>query len=433
LSRSHHFLFNNSRFLPCFLSDDLYSSPNLPSFTGGSRKVRTLGPTGDDHFLELAVENPNEQSASHTATPVKRRFSALVIFVIVAIAALVVVGIYIAPRYFIDEQRPKEYPRLQLGGTSTIFVIVENRWKGKYRDEKGVEVGYESTGSTTGVSRLIDGTYAIAFTHGPLSPEQRDKAREKGGDVVHVPILLCGVAPIYNVKELKGKPPLKLSGKALADIFLGNIKTWDDPALKLLNPGVELPPTKITVVHREDSSGTTQIFTEYLDAVSAGAWREKAGAPASEAKWPVGVAAPRNLGVATRVSQTEGAIGYVDRMFTSYNEMALDYAAIENKDKTAYVRAEPENMTAAATAILADIPDDLGFHLTNRPGKEAYPISGVIYAVCYQKQPDEKRKQVIDFLHWATHEGQPHAAKMTFAPLPPELVKRIDQKLETIK
>src|SRR5262249_49768401 len=157
------------------------------------------------------------------------------------------------PQFFIPAENVPDYPRLQMGGTSTVFVIVENRWKGMYRDEKKVQISYESTGSTTGVNKLLDGTYAIAFTHGPLSAEQRKKAQEKGGDVVHIPVLLCGVAPVYNVKELKGKPPLRLTGELLADIFLGKVKEWNDPALKAVNPGVELPATPITVVHREDS------------------------------------------------------------------------------------------------------------------------------------------------------------------------------------
>jgi phosphate transport system substrate-binding protein len=123
----------------------------------------------------------------------------------------------------------------------------------------------------------------------------------------------------------------------------------------------------------------------------------------------------------------------VDRLFTSYEDMALDYAALQTRDKTGFVRAEPENVTAAAAGILADIPEDLSFDLANKPGKDAYPISGVIYAVCYGTQPEALRQRVVDFLRWATHEGQQHAAKMTFAPLPPDLVTRVDQKLQAIK
>jgi phosphate transport system substrate-binding protein len=240
------------------------------------------------------------------------------------------------------------------------------------------------------------------------------------------------VAPIYNVKELKDKPPVKFTGEVLADVFLGKIDTWNDPALKALNPDLELPATKINVVHREDSSGTTLIFTDYLAAVSA-AWREKMGKPSSEIKWPVGVAVPRNLGVATRVWETEGAIGYVDRIYTAYEDMVLQYAAVQNKDKTAFVRAEPDNMTAAVQGMFAEVPEDLTFGLANKPGKDSYPISGVIYAVCYQSQPAATQKTVVEFLRWATHDGQGFAKKMGYAPLPAELVERVDKRLEMIK
>jgi phosphate transport system substrate-binding protein len=377
------------------------------------------------------VENPNQLQAG----PAKSRVPVVRIIVIAAIGVALAVLVYYSPAYFAKKEQQTDHPRLQLGGTSTIFVIVENRWKGKYRDEKGVEIAYDSTGSNTGVTRMIDGTYTIAFTHGPLSPEQIQKARQKGGDVVQIPVLLCGVAPVYNIKELKGKAPLKLTAELLANIFLGNIKEWSHPAIKEVNPDVELPDTKITVVHREDASGTTQIFAEYLDVASPTwrAWREKASGNASEIKWPAGVGAARNLGVATLVDKTDGAIGYVDRMFTSYDDMVLDYAAVQNKDKTAFVRAEPENMTAAAASSLADIPDDLSFSLANKSGKDAYPISALIYAVCYKNQPEASRQRIVDFLRWTTHEGQPHAAKMSYAPLPAELVKRTDQRLETIQ
>jgi phosphate transport system substrate-binding protein len=361
-----------------------------------------------------------------------KRTSVQRILVLLVIGAGLAALVYFSPAFFASKEQKSSAPQLKVGGTSVVYVIVENRWKGKYRDAAGVEVAYESTGSTTGAERMIDNTYAIAFTHAPLSEGQRKKAREKGGDVVHIPVLVCGVAPVYNVKELKGKPPLKITGEVLADIFLGKIKKWNDPALEALNPGVALPPTSITVVHRKESSGTTLLFTEYLAAVSA-AWRDKVGPPASRVKWPVGEEAARNLGVATQVHRTEGAIGYVDRLFTSYEDMKLDYAAVQNKDKTAYIRAEPENLTAAVRGILAEIPEDLGFDLANKPGKDAYPISGVIYAVCYQAQPEANRKRVVDFLRWATHEGQPFAAKMDYAPLPPELVERIDRRLEAIK
>ena len=379
------------------------------------------------------MENQNP-TPTEVQTPARSNGRVAMAFLFVF--ALLGVGsallMYFTPHLFVHEAQAESHPRLKVGGTSTVFVIVDNRWRTKYLDEKGVEVNYESTGTTSGINRMLDGTYAIAFTHGPVTAEQREKAKAKGSDVVHIPVLLCGVAVVYNVKELNGKEPLKLTGDLLADIFMGKIKEWNDPAIKAINSGVDLPATKITVVHREDSSGTTQLFTDYLAAVSP-TWKEKVGPPASEIKWPVGVGASRNLGVAIKVSETEGAIGYVDRMFTSYGEINLNAAAILNKDKTGFIRPEPENVTAAAAGNLAEISEELTINLANKSGKDSYPISGVVYAVCFQKQPEATRQQVADFLHWATHEGQPHAARMTYAPLPPELVARTDQKLDAMK
>ena len=279
---------------------------------------------------------------------------------------------------------------------------------------------------------MLDKTYSIAFTHAPVSAELREKARKEGVEIVHIPLLLCGVVPAYHVAELKGKTPLNFTGEVLADIFLGKIKHWNDPALKAINPGVKLPAKKITVVHREDSSGTTDLFTEYLAAVSP-AWKEQVGPAAAEVKWPVGIAVARNPGVAAKIHEIDGAIGYVDRLYTSFQDIVLDYGAVQNKDKSAFVRAEPANLTAAARAILAEIPDDLTFNLIDKPGKDSYPITGVIYAVCSDRQPEASRKQIVDFLRWATHEGQADVVKTSFAPLPPELVQRVDRRLDAIK
>ena len=353
----------------------------------------------------------------------------LAMLVIGAVAGLL---IYFSPGLFFGTTRPAdEHPRLVTGGTSAIFVVTENLWKKRYAQDKQVEIACESAGTTEGVKRMLEKTYCIAFTHGAVPADVREKARSSGCDVVHVPLLLCGVVPAYHLEELKGKAPLNFTGEVLAGIFLGKIHEWNDPALKKINPGVELPAKKITVVVREDSSGTTQLFTEYLAAVGP-AWREQVGKAAAEVKWPVGVSARRNQGVAALIHETDGAIGYVDRMYTSFQDIVLDYGAVENKDQTAFVRAEPANLTAAARAVLADTPEDLAFDLINKPGRDSYPIAGVIFAVCSNKQSEADRKQVVDFLHWATHEGQADAAKASFAPLPVELVERVDHRLEAI-
>jgi phosphate transport system substrate-binding protein len=318
---------------------------------------------------------------------------------------------------------------LKTGGTSIAFIIIENRWRVAYRKETGVELDYESTGSTTGLKRMIDKKYAIAFTHAPMSEEQRKKARAAGGEVVHIPVVLCAVVPVYNL-PLKGKEPLKFNGEVLGDIFLGKIDTWNDPALQELNRGVELPKTKITVVHREDSSGTTLIFTDYLAGASSH-WREAYGdKPRAEVEWKTGVGKPRNEGVARHVEETEGAIGYVDLIHATGDD--IPFGAVENREK-AFVRASAESMTAAARGVTADLRDDLTFALTNKPGRDAYPICGAVWAVCYRDQPAADQKKVVDFLRWVTHDGQNFASKVSYAPLPDELVERVDAKITTIR
>jgi phosphate transport system substrate-binding protein len=343
--------------------------------------------------------------------------------------------VYYSPAYFIKEEAPPSVVHLKTGGTSVVYIIMANRWRNPYRNEKSVEVDYDSIGSTQGISRMIDKQYALGFTHAPLTEDQKKKAQSQGGEVLQIPVIICAVVPIYNVKELKDKPPVKFTGDVLADIFRGKIDKWNDPALKKINEGVDLPDTKITVVHRKDSSGTTLLFTDYLQGASE-TWKKEMGPASEEVKWPVGIGMARNEGVAAYVRQTEGALGYVDLLHALIGDglgTQIPYGAVQNKDKSAFLHADPENMTATAKALTAAIPEDLTFQLTNKPGKDAYPICGAIWAVCYQNQPAANRQLVQDFVHWITHEGQKFAKTTSYAPLPEEMVERVEKKLQSIK
>jgi phosphate transport system substrate-binding protein len=347
--------------------------------------------------------------------------------VIVLIGAALSLAIYFAPAVFITKDPDDPTAHVDVGGTSAAFFMMD-QWGSAYRKAKKTKINFSSTGSTTGIGRMIQNKYAIAFAHAPLTDEELLIAKSKGGDVVQVPVVLCAVVPAYKLSSLKDKPPLKFDGEVLADIFLGKIGRWNDPALKKLNEGVDLPDLPITVVHRSDSSGTTLIFTEYLQGASP-KWKTQMGAAQSTVKWPVGVGMERNQGVALHVWKTEGAIGYVDLLFAK----SRTYGAVQNADGTAFIHAEPENVTAAAQSIIAEIPKNLTFTLTNKPGKESYPISGAIWALCYQQQPARNRQLVQEFLHWITHEGQSYATYRTYAPLPQELIPRIEQRLKLIK
>jgi phosphate ABC transporter phosphate-binding protein len=362
------------------------------------------------------------------------RFSTRRLSIIVLLGAALCLLAYLSPpfliRYFVKADVAPPLPHLQTGGTSVVAFLLDNRWKHELRKKIGLEVDYESTGSTKGVNNMIAKEFAVGFTHARMTDEQRQAARTAGGEIVHIPVVICAVVPLYNVKELMNKPPVKFSGEALADIFMGKIDKWNDSALKKLNPDLPLPDTKITVVHREDSSGTTYIFADYLHGASA-TWRKKVGPASNLVKWPTGTGAMRNHGVADLVYRTEGAIGYTDLLYSHYGD--LQYGAVQNKDQNAFIHAEAENMTAAVHGLLADIPHDLTFQLTNTPGKSSYPICGAVWAVCYEKQPAADHRHVVDFLQWITHDGQPFAKDMTYAPLPEELVKRADEKIKSIQ
>ena len=263
------------------------------------------------------------------------------------------------------------------------------------------------------------------------------KPRRTGGEVVHLPVVICAVVPVYNLKALAKDKPLKFTGELLAKIYLGDIKNWNHEAIRKLNPDVadKLPDEEIKVVHRKDSSGTTYIFAEYLFAAS-NTWKDKMKKPKSEIEWPVGTGEERNIGVARYVQQTEGSIGYVELLHAHCDGADLQYGAVHVQDpkKDIYIHAEPKSMTAAAKSLSAgDIKDDFTFDLTNRPGDESYPICGAIWAVCYRDQPAAQQKTVVNFLEWITHEGQKYAAERTYAPLPEEFVERVDKTLSTIK
>jgi phosphate transport system substrate-binding protein len=259
-----------------------------------------------------------------------------------------------------------------------------------------------------------------------MDEEELKRARETGGEVVHIPLILGAVVPAYNLEEVK--EPIQLSSQVLADIFLGKIKRWNARAIKLLNPKAALPDKEITVVHRLDSSGTTYVWVDYLARVSP-EWETRVGV-GKTVKWPCGEAANGNSGVARLVKQTPGSLGYVELTYSL--QEGLPFAAVENKEGV-FVKANPASVRAAADNALSRIPDDLRYSLNNAPGTDSYPICGTVWAVLYVNQPEPKGKLVVDFLRWATHEGQSYATEMSYVPLPPALLSRVEAKLDQIR
>jgi phosphate ABC transporter phosphate-binding protein len=315
--------------------------------------------------------------------------------------------------------------RLNAGGSTFIYPMM-TIWIDKYNKAKGIEVNYQSIGSGGGIQQMTAKIFDFGCTDGPMNEEQLTKAKQVGGEVFHVPLLMGAVVPAYNLEGVPG--PLRFSGPVLADIYLGKITKWNDPALVKLNPMANLPDKEIAVIHRSDGSGTTYVWSEFLSKVSP-EWKEKVGF-ATSLNWPVGVGMKGNEAVAGQVRRSPGSIGYVELTYAIQYQM--EYGLVQNKEGR-FIKADLDSVTAAAANSLKTIPDDLRYSITDAPGKDSYPISATTWAVLYAKQPAGKGKAVVDFLRWVTHEGQKDCAAAHYAPLPPGLVERLDKKLDQVR
>jgi phosphate ABC transporter phosphate-binding protein len=315
-------------------------------------------------------------------------------------------------------------PRLNGAGASFVYPMM-SKWAAEYDKAKGVEINYQSIGSGGGIQQMTAKTADFGCTDGPMTDEQLQKAKETGGDVVHIPLVMGAVVPAYNLEGIAES--LTFSGPVLADIYLGKIKKWNDQALQELNPDVKLPDKDIGVVHRSDGSGTTYIWVDYLAKVSP-EWKKKVGV-ATSVNWPTGEGAKGNEGVSGRVKSSPGAIGYIELIYALQNN--INYGAVKNREGEK-IKGELKSVTTAADNALTDIPEDLRYSITDAPGKGSYPISGTDWAVLYVNQPAGKGKQIVDFLHWVTHEGQQYCEGLHYAKLPPGLVTRVESKLASV-
>jgi phosphate ABC transporter phosphate-binding protein len=313
-----------------------------------------------------------------------------------------------------------------VAGGSTFIDPMMREWARIYDKEKGVKVDYKGGGSGKGIAQMTEKTYAFGCTDAPMNEEELKVAKEKGGDVIHIPLLIGSVAPAYNLKDVKD--PIKFSGPVLAKIYLGKITKWDDEELKKLNPQLDLPSKEIKVVHRSEPSGTTFIWTSYLSAVSP-EWA-KIGA-AKEVKWPTGEGAKGTDGVANQVSASDGSIGYIEVLYAL--DKNIQFGSVRNQADKDIKPDDLAGLTAAADGMLKEIPENLCFTLVNAPGEKSYPICGVVWAVLYVEQPANRKQTLVDFLHWATHEGQKEVEAKHYAMLPEGLVKLGDKKLESVK
>ncbi|WMJ68540.1 phosphate ABC transporter substrate-binding protein PstS [Stenotrophomonas sp. 24(2023)] len=300
-------------------------------------------------------------------------------------------------------------------GASFIFPLV-SKWSADYNTATGAKINYQSIGSGGGIAQIKAGTVDFGSSDKPLGSEELAQA-----GLAQFPSAIGGVVPVVNIDGLEaGK--LRLTGALLGDIFLGKVKTWNDPAIAAANPGVKLPDGKITLVHRSDGSGTTFNFSNYLSKVNP-EWKAKVGEGTS-VQWPDGVGGKGNEGVASYVKQIKGSIGYVELAYALQNNMP--YTALQNAAGT---WVQPSADTFAAAAASADWANAKDFNLviTNAPGEQAWPITATNFMLMQKQPKDAKRNQdTIAFFKWAFESGQAQANELHYVPLPADLVKQIE-------
>ncbi len=312
-------------------------------------------------------------------------------------------------------------------GTGSSFVKpIMDKWMSEYgKAHPGVKADYQSTGSGAGIKAIQSQTADFGATDAAMT---EDEMKQSPAEIVHVPVVLGAVVLTYNLEAVK--EPLRLTPDVIADIFLGKIKKWDDPRIKADNPNAALPANDITPVYRSDGSGTSDVFTDFLSKVNA-EWKEKVGRTKNpQLPAGVGIGAKGNEGVMGQVRQTPNTIGYVELTFAEANN--LPAALVKNSAGT-FVKPGPDTVTAAASGMMANAPADLRMQITNAEGANSYPISGIVYALIYKEQKDaNKAKSIVDFLWWATHEGQAFTKELHYSPIPADLVKRVEEKLNSI-
>lgn len=312
------------------------------------------------------------------------------------------------------------------GAGSTLAAPIYQQW-GSNLKSSGLTVNYNPVGSGTGIADLQTATVTFAGSDPSLQPMD---VKGMKGPVFQFPVAFGAITVSYNLPGIKSG--LKLDGPTIADIFSGKIKTWNDPAIKSLNPGLSLPSTAITVVHRSDSSGTTDGFTTYLSDVSS-TWKSTIGA-GKDVKWPVGTGAAKNSGVAAAVKQTQGAVGYVEQAYALEN--GFTYAAVKNSAGT-YILPTISNTSAAADGV--KVPADLGISTINSPNPQAYPIVSQTFLVAYQDPcksggaSSSVASGLKKFLTYAFGDGQKTlgsgSSQLPYAPLPSSLAAKDSAQL----
>ena len=309
------------------------------------------------------------------------------------------------------------------GAGSTFAYPIYSKWAEAYKKQTGVGLNYQSIGSGGGIKQIEAKTVDFGASDMPLTVEDLQK-----NGLQQFPTCIGGAIPAINLKGVK-PGELKLTGQVIADIYLGKVKKWDDAEIKQLNPGVNLPDTAITPVHRSDGSGTTYIWSDYLSKVSP-EWQSKVGKGTS-INWPAGVGGKGNEGVASYVQRINGAIGYVEYAYVLQNHMT--YALVKNKEGE-FVSPNAKSFQAAAAGADWTKAPGMNLMLTDAPGKGAWPIAGATFILVHTTaDKPAQEKLVLDFFKWAFANGSQIAESLDYVPMPPSVARLIESNWKQIK
>ena len=305
-------------------------------------------------------------------------------------------------------------------GSSFVYPVL-SKWSATYAEKTGNHINYQSIGSGGGIAQIKAGTVDFGASDKPLSDADLQKFK-----LGQFPIVIGGIVPVVHLQGVdNGK--LVLDGATLANIFMGKIKNWNNPAITALNPGVKLPDSKIYVVHRSDGSGTTFNFTNYLSKVSP-EWKSAVG-EGTAVKWPTGIGGKGNEGVAAYVKQLKNSIGYVEYAYALKNH--IDHAVMKNGAGKVVTPGNESFQAAAATADWAHAKD-FNLIMTNAPGDAAWPITATTWVIMYKNPKNaENSKVAFDFFTWSLEHGQPQAEALDYVPLPGALVDQIETYWKT--
>jgi phosphate transport system substrate-binding protein len=309
------------------------------------------------------------------------------------------------------------------GAGATFPYPMYSKWFSDYNKlHPDVQINYQSIGSGGGIRQVLSGTVDFGASDGPMSDEQLGQAKVK---ILHIPTVLGAVVPAYNIPGVTGE--VKFTPDVLADIFLGKISSWNDPALAKANPDIKFPNQPIIVIHRSDGSGTTFIFTDYLSKISK-EWQTTVGKGTS-VKWPPGIGGKGNEGVAGQIRQLQGSIGYIELIYAVENK--IPYGSVKNAAGT-FVKASLDGVTEAAASV-KNMPSDFRVSITNAPGKTAYPISSFTWLLIPVQSKDAARGKIIsDFLNWMVNDGQKMTTQLSYAPLPADVADKVKATIKQV-